>query len=477
MSRAAAATAAANQPAESAGQQQHHGQCRTQPAPASLVARPRRRTQMACLDDIPKYAFGTSHTIVGQSAAAAAADSRLPQLSEPEFVELVMAALDEGCRHFDCAPLYRTQRLVGNCLRAASRQVPRQRLFLTSKLPPNMMRSKELISRSITKSIDELQCCYLDLFLIHAPFATKHLADDQFYPLDENGQLLMDETELILENAWRTLAELKQRGLTRYIGLSNVNMEQLVRLHSIHPVDVVQNEYHIYNQNRDLFDFCEEIDVHFEGYACFGNPPKCKQDGRPCCMSDPVVRRVARRNSLSVAQTIIQWINNQPLSYVIKCDNVQQLKENLAATKFVGLPVEDLIELDSLDRGCRVHTFAEHKGLVGHREYPFKSGAGRQPPEISSSLDDNSDRLENANELARHDSASGTSDDDDDDDGDESSATDGLDKSEASVIVVNKGASLPGVVSDCNAQNASPLHSKLGADCLVDEPMPGRVDD
>uniref|UniRef100_A0A6G1SBM9 Alcohol dehydrogenase [NADP(+)] n=1 Tax=Aceria tosichella TaxID=561515 RepID=A0A6G1SBM9_9ACAR len=365
--------------------------------PTGMTQKLGRRSPMAWLEDIPKYAFGTSHDIDYESDEASGGPSlaQVPESSSPQqpaeeaplqslqppppprisptrFKQLVMHAIRQGCRHFDCAPLYGTQRLVGECLREYSGRVPRQKFFLTSKLPPNMMQVDH-IQRSIRQSIDELQCSYLDLFLIHAPFATRYLHDDNHYPEDPaDGNLLLDESELILENAWRKLVELKKCGLTRYIGVSNVNMEQLLRLYAIHPIDVVQNEYHIYNQNRDLFDFCEEIDAHFEAYACMGNPVKCKQESRPCCMWDPVVRRVAESNSLTVAQTIIQWIHHQPLSYVIKCDNEQQLEENLEATELAELPVEDLIELDSLDRKLRVYTFAEHRGLTRHREYPFR---------------------------------------------------------------------------------------------------------
>lgn len=319
---------------------------------------------MAYLDDVPKYAFGTTFD-VGQDEGA--------RMKEDEFKDYVIKALRLGCRHFDCAPLYKTQKFVGDALKEAidSKIVTRKDLFITSKLPPNMMRP-ENIDTSIRKTLSELKLDYLDLFLIHAPFSTKHVEDDLFYPVDEDGTLLLDDEEGLLESAWTKLIELKQQGFCKYIGLSNVNLDQLLRLNSIFQVDVVQNEYHMYNQDREMFDQCEEIDVHFEAYAAFGSPEKAKQDGKPCFIDDKLVSRISKECNLTVAQINIQWIHHQPLSYVIKCDDVNQLKENLDAMNSQTIPLNDMIELDSLNRNVKIYSFEEHKGVTKHREYPFK---------------------------------------------------------------------------------------------------------
>lgn len=297
------------------------------------------------------------------------------QMTEKQFKQFLKDAMKLGCRHFDCAPLYKTQHLVGQALSETIEKlsVPRQQFFITSKLPPNMMKPED-IERSIRSSIEELKVNYLDLFLIHAPFATRHnnQSDSSIYPVDtQTGETILDDDEQFLEKAWLKLVDLKRRGLTRYIGISNVNLEQLIRLNSLHHVDVVQNEYHIYNQDRELFDYCEEIDVHFEAYAAFGSPERARAKGLPCVFADPLVTHVARRNRITVAQVLMQWIHQQPLSYVIKCDNMKQLAENLKATKSCSVSVNEMIDLDTLNKNVRIYTFDEHRGLTKHREYPF----------------------------------------------------------------------------------------------------------
>ena len=253
--------------------------------------------------------------------------------------------------------------------------MPRQQFFITSKLPPNMMRP-ENIERSLVKTIDELQCNYLDLFLIHAPFSTKHnsLDEEDIYPKEsESKQVLLDDESGLLERAWLKMFDLKRKGLTRFIGISNVNMAQLIRLNSLCHVDVVQNEYHIYNQDRELFDYCEEIDVHFEAYAAFGSPERARSLGLPCALGDPLVQRVAKKFGLTVGEVIMQWIHQQPLSYVIGTNSSEQLEENLKAIRSCSISINEMIDLDALNKNVRIYKFDDqHKGLSRHSEYPFR---------------------------------------------------------------------------------------------------------
>lgn len=340
---------------------------------------------MAYLEAVPKYAFGTAYELASNELDSGGAGDKI---TEPQLRALIKGAIELGCRHFDCAPLYKTQHIVGQVLKEAigssssSSRLSRREFFIASKLPVNMMRP-ENIDRSIRRILDELQLNYLDLFLIHAPFSTKYTGEDEnIYPLDaKTGQILLDDQENLLEAAWLKLAELKRRGLVRYIGLSNVNLDQLSRLNSLYHVDVVQNEYHIYNQDRTIFDYCEELDVHFEAYAAFGSPIKAKLNNLPSFLTDPVVQRVARENNLTVAQVNIQWIHQQPLSYVIKCDTYQQLQENLDSIHNAKVPMNDMIELDSLNRNVRIYYFDEHQGITKHREYPFRDSQNHQQPQ------------------------------------------------------------------------------------------------
>lgn len=230
----------------------------------------------------------------------------------------------------------------------------------------------EMIERSLKKTLTELNVDYLDLFLIHAPFSTKYFSDHEIYPLDDDKNLLLDQEEGLLENCWRKLVDLKRLGWCKFIGLSNINSEQLDRLNRIHQVDVVQNEYHLYNQDRALLDHCKKLGVHFEAYAAFGCPPKAELIRMQTIFDDAAVREIAGNNNYSVAQLVIQWLHQKPISYVIKSDNIQQFEENLGATKEFSLPISSISELDNLNKDARLYFYDFYNGIVKHREYPFK---------------------------------------------------------------------------------------------------------
>lgn len=85
---------------------------------------------------------------------------------------MVKMAIDVGYRHFDTAFLYRNEEKVGQAIVERLSKIARQNLFLTSKLPPNGMAS-DRVDHFLERSLQNLKTDYLDLYLMHAPFASK----------------------------------------------------------------------------------------------------------------------------------------------------------------------------------------------------------------------------------------------------------------------------------------------------------------
>src|SRR6516162_3141836 len=82
------------------------------------------------------------------------------------------AALDAGFRHFDCAERYRNEREVGEALQAGrtAGKIAREDIFVTTKLWNTNHRS-ERVEPAFKASLERLRIEYLDLYLIHTPFA------------------------------------------------------------------------------------------------------------------------------------------------------------------------------------------------------------------------------------------------------------------------------------------------------------------
>ena len=101
------------------------------------------------------------------------------------------AALEAGFRHFDGAERYQNEREVGEVLQEglAAGTVTREDLFITTKVW-NTNHRPERVEPAFEGSLGRLGLDYLDLYLIHTPFAFQ--PGDEFDPRDENGNVIYD---------------------------------------------------------------------------------------------------------------------------------------------------------------------------------------------------------------------------------------------------------------------------------------------
>src|SRR5262249_30601684 len=97
-------------------------------------------------------------------------------------------ALEAGFRHFDCAERYRNEREVGEALLAglAAGGVAREDIFVTTKLW-NTNHRHQRVKPAFEASLNRLRLSYLDLYLIHTPFAFQ--PGDEQDPRDQNGNV------------------------------------------------------------------------------------------------------------------------------------------------------------------------------------------------------------------------------------------------------------------------------------------------
>ena len=133
---------------------------------------------------IPMIGFGTYHATdeLGQS--------------------VLEEALRCGYRSFDTAVLYRNEEMLGAAIEASG--VPRERLFLASKVPQNDLGYDRLLYHA-EQSMRRMKTDYLDLYLIHWPAEERH--SDAWRQLDRD--------------TWRAMERLYDEGVLRAIGVSN----------------------------------------------------------------------------------------------------------------------------------------------------------------------------------------------------------------------------------------------------------------
>ena len=141
-------------------------------------------------------------------------------------ISVTRDALEVGFRHFDCAERYRNEREVGEALQEglAAGGIAREDIFVTTKLW-NTNHRPDRVEPAFDASLDRLRLNYLDLYLIHTPFAFQP-GDDQD-PRDQNGNILYDRGVTLLET-WRAMESLVDHGKCRAIGISDISLERTV---------------------------------------------------------------------------------------------------------------------------------------------------------------------------------------------------------------------------------------------------------
>jgi aldehyde reductase len=207
-------------------------------------------------------------------------------------------ALEAGFRHFDCAERYRNERQVGEALSVglAAGEIAREDIFVTSKLW-NSNHRPERVEPAFEAGLDRLGLRYLDLYLVHTPFAFQ--PGDEQDPRDQNGNVLYDNGVTLLDT-WRGMETLVR---CHAIGLSDISLNELSPIYEsarIKPA-VVQVESHPYLPETELLEFCKEKGIVFLAFAPLGNGIK------PGLLEDPVISAIAARVGKTPAQVLLAW--------------------------------------------------------------------------------------------------------------------------------------------------------------------------
>jgi alcohol dehydrogenase (NADP+) len=210
-------------------------------------------------------------------------------------------ALKAGFRHFDCAERYRNERAVGEALEEglAVGGIAREEIFVTTKLW-NTNHRPERVEPAFAASLDRLRLDYLDLYLSHTPFAFQ--PGDEQDPRGPDGNVIYDHGVTLLDT-WSAMEGLVDGGRCRAIGLSDIGLDELVRLYEsarIKPA-VVQVEAHPYLPETELLEFCKQKGVVLLAFAPLGHGI------RPGPLEDPVILAIAARVGKTPAQVLLAW--------------------------------------------------------------------------------------------------------------------------------------------------------------------------
>jgi len=142
---------------------------------------------------------------------------------------------------------------------------------------------------------------------------------------------------------FEALAELRQQGLIRHLGLSTVTADQLAEAQSIAPVVCVQNLYNIARRHDDaLVDLTARQGIAFVPYFPLGGFTPLQSDA---------LRAVAGRLGATPMAVALAWLLRRSPNVLLipGTSSVAHLRENVAAAALT-LPPDATAELDAIGR-------------------------------------------------------------------------------------------------------------------------------
>jgi 2,5-diketo-D-gluconate reductase A len=220
-------------------------------------------------------------------------------------------ALELGYRHIDTATGYGNESQVGRGLLSSG--VPRDEVFLTTKLPPERAgRERETLEQSLTK----LGTDHLNLWLVHWP------------PNREATPA-----------TWKRLIEARDEGLTRAIGVSNYSIAQIDELiaatgeaPAINQIPWSPTDY-----DAKLVAAHAERGVELEGYSPL----------RRTALTNPVLVEIAAAYGVSTAQVVLRWHIEHQVVVIPKSVHRERIAANLDVLGFALTP-EQVARIDGL---------------------------------------------------------------------------------------------------------------------------------
>jgi diketogulonate reductase-like aldo/keto reductase len=268
----------------------------------------------------------------------------------------VLKAAALGYRHFDCASVYRNEDHIGKSLNIIQNAgIKRNDLWITSKLW-NDMHDPEKVMVSCEKSLRDLQLDYLDLFLIHWPFPNHHPPGCDASLRNPHAKPYIHENYM---KTWRKLEELKDSGLVKHIGVSNMTIPKLkllLRDASIKP-EVNEAELHPHFQQPELFKYMIENKISPIGYSPLGSPNRPARDtmeGDTSPMQDAVILDIAKKMNLHPAQVCLKWAIQRGQVPIPFSTNPKNILSNISATVSTPISEDDMQRIKNADKNCRL---------------------------------------------------------------------------------------------------------------------------
>lgn len=239
------------------------------------------------------------------------------QIPQAETKEAVLNAIKIGYRGIDTAQSYFNESEVGDAIKECG--IPREELFITTKIWIDNY-GYEKCKKSVEESLEKLQTDYIDLVLLHQPFA-------DYY------------------GAYRALEELYENGKIKAIGVSNFYPDRLADMclfeRKVVPA-VNQIETNPINARFKDQEVAEKYGTKIMAWAPFG-------EGRNNMFENVTLARIGKKYNKSAAQVILRWLIQRGVIIACKSTHYERIQQNFEVFDF-ELSEDDMNKIKELNK-------------------------------------------------------------------------------------------------------------------------------
>lgn len=280
---------------------------------------------------LPLGDTGTQITAIGFGGMALSIKGRP---DEHDGVGVLHASLDAGVNFIDTADVYciddddlgHNERLIASVLRE---RPDRDEIYVATKgglRRPNGAWTNDAtpqhLKEACERSLEALGTEQIFLYQLHAP-----------------------DPEVPFEESVGALADLRNEGKIRHVGLSNVSVDQIDAARRIVPVVSVQNRLSPFFREAiedGVVKACEERDLTFLAYSPVGGGRLVKK-----LPEIPILREIGDRRGVSPHAVVLAWVRSQG-STVVPIPAASRVASALdsAAAEELELSAEDLERID-----------------------------------------------------------------------------------------------------------------------------------
>lgn len=186
------------------------------------------------------------------------------------------------------------------------------------------------VRSSVTSSLEHLHTHYLDSYILHGPFSSVGITDED-------------------KEVWRQMEMLVKEGLVKEIGVSNVTVGQLKELYAFADIKPTQAQIRTFAQRlweKETREFCKESGITFQGFSLLTanrqflgaeytevegqKVPKLKFDGKPGRVMEDLIKQTGK----GPAQIIFKFCHQIGILPITGTRTLENMKLNLDIEDF-----------------------------------------------------------------------------------------------------------------------------------------------